>query len=143
MPLSALLILLFAHTFPAVAEERELAAPFFLQELPKGANVTLPRPALTMVPVGTAVELSSTDLPQIVRLSTVPGAKGTRPEVQVKIYDTQQDQVVELVVRHPHSVVYAFKSLNSIRILSVPKDKRAAATAQLRIESNKPLGIAR
>ena len=125
--------------FSLMAQDQEEV--FAFKDLPKGAAVTLPHPAITYVPSSGEVRLTSTDLPQIIKLSGVT-PKGTRPPViKVAIYDNNEDRVQHLTVRPNGFVVYSFKSLDSIRLVAAVISKGASADSNLKIESNKPLGI--
>jgi len=121
-----------------LAEERDEI--FDLRELPKGATVTLPHPAATYISLRGEVKLTSTDLPQMIKISTHSPNGQRVPPVTIAIYDPWRDGVQHLKVQPDGVAVYSFKSLDSIRI--VPKSSsKHVATAQLKIESNKPLGI--
>lgn len=125
-----------------------LAAPsdqFNVDEMPVGAEVTLPGAAITMAPVSSTIKVGSTDLPQTISIVPVP-QDGARPvPIMLSIYDAKQDRVKYVQVAPGSPFLYSFKGLSSIR-LHTDVSKATGASAQsvrLKIESDKPLTVSR
>lgn len=114
---------------------------FDLTDLPKGATITLPHPAVTHVPLTSEVRLTSTDMPQMIKLSGVTGRGERAPVIKVAIYDSSEGHVHHLTVQPNSYVVYMFHSLDTIRVTSKVVSKGSVAGSTLKIESNKPLEI--
>lgn len=120
-------------------EANAIGKAFKLNDLPVGKSVTLPHPALTLVPADQSVTLTSTDMPQTIKM-TIDKAN-RKASVKVAIYDSHGDVVRYLNVATGVSTLYSFKALSSIRL--VPQEKGHKKGVHLLIESNKPLGITR
>ena len=116
------------------------ASTFHFNQLPKGKSVTLPSPAATLVPVNQTITLSSTDMPQTIKLTLMP--KSQQKKIEVVIYDSHSDtpQKIKLIAKVP--ATYSFKNLYSIRLLSRTLSK-SPAKSNILIESNKPMTIRR
>ena len=110
---------------------------FNVRTLPKGKEVTLPRPAVTMVPLTERVQVSSTDMPQTLKLSNLHGAK----PFTVAIYDSQATKVKRVELKPGMTYLYSFQDLNTIAL--VPEGLPSSSEQLLRLESNKPLGLSR
>jgi hypothetical protein len=121
---------------------------FYATSLPKGKDVTLPPPAITFVPLSDRVTISSTDMPQTLKLSAVNLTKGKPQTFRVAIYDSLSPRVKYITLKPGLSYMYTFKDLNSIAVVpEISQQPRqttvACADCQLRLESNKALGISR
>ena len=46
---------------------------FNISQMPQGHTITLPHPAITLVPLNLNVQLTSTDLPQTIKISNAMG----------------------------------------------------------------------
>lgn len=140
--LHILLLSLTCMAPPAVAQEDDGGDLIFhISELGKGQTVTLPRPATTMVPLNQEVLLTSTDLPQNLMLS-LPASLQKNQTIEIQIFDSFSDKVKTIKVTPGATALYSFKALSSIRLVPKITSKKAGLmTAQLKIESNKPLAI--
>ena len=121
-------------------------AGFFLERLPKGADVTLPRPAVTFVKLTDRVTLSSTDIPQTIKFQAVKFSKGKPKSFKVAIYDDKARRVRYVRLKPGIPYLYSFKELGSIAVVpETPQLKRGQKLKHygLRVESNKPLGLSR
>jgi hypothetical protein len=115
---------------------------FFLEQLPAGKSVTLPRPAITFVPMTGRVTLTSTDLPQTVKLTPVSISAGALQSIKVAIFDPAMDRVKYINLTPGSPTLYNFHGLGSISM--VPQVGAAVAgNMRIRIESDKPLEISR
>lgn len=125
-----------------------LARPqgFEFKRLPKGADVTLPKPAVTFVPVNERITVTSTDLPQSLKLSVthIRSHRDQKP-FRVAIFDPNSERVRYIVLKPGMPYLYNFKSLGSISLLPevTRESQKLAKKIGLRIESNKPLSIRR
>ncbi|MCX6125948.1 MAG: hypothetical protein NTV34_14545 [Proteobacteria bacterium] len=133
-----------------IAPGAVLADQFNVDEMPEGAEVTLPGAATTMVPVATKIKLESTDAPQTV--SIVPVATGGRQAVpvQLSIYDTKLDRVRYVQISPGAPFLYSFRGLSAITLQTDvsggAKSGRAVSSREgikLKIESDKPLTVSR
>lgn len=114
------------------------AGAFNIKRLPLGKNVTLPRPALSIIPMDESTTLSSTDVPQTIIFSL---ARPTNANLKIAIHDPQSEHVQYLSISKKHRALYTFKGLSTIRI--VPHSSRTTKGNQLMVESDKPLSIGR
>jgi hypothetical protein len=112
---------------------------FNIQTLPRGKEVTLPRPALTIVPVSEKIRLSSTDMPQSLKISS----NGAQSSFKVAIYDTNSERVKYIELKPGVPYLYNFKDLSTISLVPQTHTITTPAASSLRIESNKPLSISR
>ncbi len=111
---------------------------FLITELPTGKSVTLPHPALTLIPLSESVRLTSTDSTQTIKISLanpVPGA------YKIAIFDPNSAGVKYLKIQKNAAAMYTFRDLSTIQL--VPQNINNTQGAQLMIESNRPLGISR
>lgn len=120
---------------------------FYATSLPKGKDVTLPPPAITYVPISDRVTISSTDMPQTLKLSAVSLTQGKAQTFRVAIFDSLSPRVKYITLKPGLSYMYTFKDLNSIAVVpeisKTPRQTTVACDCQLRLESNKALGISR
>lgn len=115
---------------------------FTLEQLPVGKSVTLPKPATTSMAGTNSVKLTSTDLPQTVKLTAYSTHNAPVPPFKVAIYDPFQDRVQYVEINGKTPVLYNFHALGTINI--VPKLGKAFSSAvRLRVESDKPMEISR
>ncbi|SMF30191.1 hypothetical protein [Pseudobacteriovorax antillogorgiicola] len=120
-----------------------LAEAFEISQLPRGKSVTLPRPALTLVPLDTKVRLTSTDRQQTIKLTSV-SKRGRSIPFTIAIYDNLSEKVRYVKLKPGGSMVYSFRGMNTIEVVPlVPKQASNASHARLQVESNRPLGIGR
>lgn len=116
---------------------------FPLTELPIGRSVTLPRPALTNVPLGASVKLSSTDLPQTVKMVGMTTAGAPAKPFQVAIYENEGKDVRYIKIDGTNPALYSFKSLTSIKLVPMPLPGDKSNQSVLILESTKPLSLSR
>lgn len=110
--------------------------PFDITQLPKGASVTLPSPATTIVPVKNYYRVGPTDRAQVFRLS----APATACAVKVQVFDKTSDGVKESTLKGGESMIYRFERLNGVRIHASPMDS-CKQMVTLVLDSNRPLEI--
>lgn len=122
-----------------------MAGDFQLTSLPRGKSVTLPRPATTLIPLTEAATLSSTDKSQTLKFSSISVSGGKADPIKISIYDKHSEKPRHLVVKAGSPMVYTFKGLSSIRIqtATIGAGLKTSKSTKLRVESNRPLGIAR
>ena len=117
---------------------------FHLDRLPKGKNVTIPRPATTYVPLTSTVVLTATDMPQSVSFKPVNLKNGPTSALKLKIFDRGSSRVQYVDVSPTTPFLYAFKTLGPITVIveDGPRQGHPIDGAVLQVESNKPLDIA-
>jgi hypothetical protein len=129
----------------ANGDELGTAAPdqaehFDILQLPKGASVVLPHPASTVVPLHLSVRVSATDRKQMLKIGAL-SRTGSAKALKLAVYDRYQSRVKYLEIRPGSFVLYAFKNLNTLRLVPQnPKDPALQGT-RLLLESNRPLGV--
>lgn len=124
--LQATAICLFTLSFALHAEE------FNINQLPPGQSLTLPHQATTLFTSDINARFSATDLPQSLKINTdLP--------VKVIIMDPKSKTVKAVALRPGLPYLYNFAGLGSVALM--PEQKNSAA--KIRVESNKPLEIAR
>ena len=115
---------------------------FHLNVLPRGAEVTLPQPAVVYVPLATRVTLSATDRPQSLKMTAHSLNKRPATALELAVYDPNSERVRYLTIKSDVPYVYSFKGLSSIMIITKAKDTTHRRQV-LRIESDKSLKIAK
>lgn len=116
---------------------------FDIRMLPPGKAVTLPHPATTQVPVQSKVNLTSTDLPQTLKvMASSPHGKPMQPLV-LHIVDTHTQAVQYVKVDPRNPVLYSFKALKPVVLIPKPLAAHVRDGVVLTIESNRPLGVGR
>jgi hypothetical protein len=110
---------------------------FPVEQLPVGAEVTLPVAVVTTMPLAMRIKLSSTDQTQTIRL--VPSANAP---VEVSIFDSQMERAKKVRIAPGSPFLYAFRGLTSITIRS-DAVSGTAGNGRLHIESDKAFTIAR
>ena len=113
---------------------------FYLERLPKGKNVTIPKPATTFVPLSSRVMLTATDMPQSVSFRPVNVGSGPTRPIRLSIYDRSSERVQYIDVKPGTPFLYTFRELGTITV--VPESTGADGSLSLQVESNKPLEIA-
>ena len=117
---------------------------FAIDQMPVGAEVTVPPTAITVIPLGSRVKLTSTDNPQTIRIVPIGNGSTFASPIQVAIFDTHQDRVKYVRVTPNTPFLYTFKGLSTISLQST-----AYGTAQLssgvrmQVESDKAVTVAR
>lgn len=122
------------------------AKDFDIERLPHGKDVTIPRPATTLVGLGARVKFTATDVPQVLSMKAVHTGGGAATAMRISIFDPESERVRYVDLRPGTPYVYAFQELGSITV--IPGLPNAAASGnvhhvRLQIESDKPLSIAR
>lgn len=114
---------------------------FSLERLPKGKNVTMPRPATTYVPLTARVVLTGTDMPQTLRFMPVNLSQGTIRSLRLAIFDQNSERVQYVRVSPDTPFLYPIKDLAPITVIA---EAIAGVTEglQLQVESDKPLDVA-
>ena len=112
------------------ASSSSLGGTFDIDRLPKGADVTIPRPATTLVHPGGRAVLTATDIPQTLSFKPVNGRS-----LKLSIYDPSAQRVQYVDLQPGTPFLYNFKDLGSITVLP-------EGSTSLQVESDKPLQIA-
>ena len=114
---------------------------FSLERLPKGKNVTMPRPATTYVPLANRVTLTGTDMPQTLRFMPINLLHGAVRSLRLAIFDKNSERVQYVRVSPDTPFLYPIKDLSPITIIAeaIMGD---ADGLQLQVESDKPLDVA-
>lgn len=118
---------------------------FYVDEMPVGAEVTLPGAARTVVPLSTRIRFASTDSPQTISIVPISTAGAKPVPVRVAIFDSKQERVKYVQVAPGSPFLYSFKGLSSITVQTeIPGTSSASKeTVRLQVESDKPLTVAR
>lgn len=116
------------------------AMGFHLDRLPRGKNVTIPKPATTFVPLTSRIQLTATDMPQSISFRPVNLNNGQLQTIRLAIYDPGSERVRYVDVKPGTPFLYAFRKLSSITV--IPDAKGGDPSLKLQVESNKPLQIA-
>ncbi|MEZ4743268.1 MAG: hypothetical protein R3B45_12620 [Bdellovibrionota bacterium] len=123
------------------------AASFDINVLPVGKNVTLLKPATTMVPLKVKATLGATDVPQTLSFKSIWNGKGQGPSIRLAIYDSNQTRVRYVEVRPGIPFLYSFRGLSSIMVIPEVTgsflSKKFSKDLKLQVESDKPLSIGR
>jgi hypothetical protein len=123
---------------------RSVAQNFAIDQMPVGAEVTVPPTAKTVVPLGTRIKLTSTDNPQTIRIVPIGNGSTFASPIKLAIFDAHQDRVKYVQVTPNAPFLYSFKGLSSISIQ--PTAVAAGNLAQgvrMQLESDKAVTIAR
>jgi len=125
---------------------------FNVEDLPTGKEVTIPRPATTLVPLNARITLAATDFPQTVQFKPINTNNSPIQSINLAIYDRKQERVQYIELKPNLPFLYSFKSLSSILIIpeiseKLTKKNGSSAHAfrglKLQVESDKPLSIKR
>ncbi len=122
-----------------------LAENFSVEQMPIGAEVTVPPTAKTVVPLGARVKLTSTDNPQTIRIVPVGNGSVFPSPIKLAIYDVHQDRVKYVEVAPNAPFLYSFKGLSTISIQPtlVKGGSDTAKGVRMEIESDKAVTVAR
>lgn len=120
------------------------AAQFNVEEMPIGAEITIPGTATTMASVTTSMKVAATDAPQTVSIVPVGIGGGSSP-IKLSIYDGKQERVKYVDVHPGSPFLYSFKGLAAITVRAEVSKDAALRTSipKLKIESDKPLTFTR
>lgn len=120
------------------------AESFSVDQMPIGAEVTVPPSAKTTVPMGTRVKISSTDTPQTIQIVPIGNGTTFATAIQLAIFDSKLDRVKYISVSPNAPFLYSFQGLASISIVpSIPKGNSIAKNIRIQIESDKAVTFAR
>ena len=129
----------------ALCSEAAFADHFAVDQMPVGAEVTVPPAAKTIVPMGARIKLSSTDNPQTLRIVPIGNGQTFASPIKLAIFDTHQDRVKYVRITPGAPFLYSFKGLSTITIQ--PSLQRTAGDSEgavrLQIESDKAVTVAR
>ena len=78
---------------------------FSMSTLPKGKDVTLPRPAVTYVALNDKVVVSATDMPQTVKLSSVNINDGAAIPFRIAIYDKKAAAIKRITLTRTDGII--------------------------------------
>ena len=115
---------------------------FDLNVLPRGAEVTLPQPAVVFVPLDTRVTLSATGRPQSLKMTTHNLRQRKATALELAVYDPNSERVRYLKIKPDVPYVYSFKGLSTVMII-ITAQGPAHRHQVLRVESDKSLKIAK
>lgn len=121
------------------------ASNFSIEQMPIGAEVTVPPTAKTVVPMGSRIKLTSTDNPQTIRVVPVGNGSVFPAPIKLAIFDANQDRVKYVEVAPNAPFLYSFKGLSTISIQPslVKGGTEAAKGIRMEIESDKAVTVAR
>jgi hypothetical protein len=121
------------------------ASSFSIEQMPIGAEVTVPPTAKTVVPMGSRVKLTSTDNPQTIRIVPVGNGSVFPAPIKLAIFDSHQDRVKYVEVAPNAPFLYSFKGLSTISIQPslVKGGSDALKSIRMEIESDKAVTVAR
>lgn len=120
-------------------------AQFNVEEMPVGAEVTVPGAAKTFVPIAAKIRFASTDSPQTISIVPVSLAGAKPSPVRVAI-SGGKDPVKYIQIAPGSPFLYSFKGLSSITMQTeIPgvSASNARNSMRLEIESDKPLTVTR
>ncbi|MCX6119091.1 MAG: hypothetical protein NT027_16260 [Proteobacteria bacterium] len=143
------LSLLVLAGFGFVPSLKAQADQFNVDQMPAGAEVTVPGAAKTIVSLSSPVKVGSTDLPQTISIVPVGADNGpSGSPVSLSIFDSRYGKTQRVQVSPGSPFLYSFKGLSTITVQSAPnrntKTKGALKNlVRLKIESDKPLTLAR
>jgi hypothetical protein len=123
--------------------EPSRGAAFDINELPLGKNVTLLKPATTIVPIATRTTLGATDLPQILKFEAIGDGGNQVAAIRMAIYDSSQARVRYIDIKRGVPFLYTFRDLDSILVIPQTPGGSSSSSIKLQIESDKPLSIGR
>lgn len=132
-------------TSASVVASMAKAQSFSVEQMPIGAEVTVPPTAKTIVPMGSRVKLTSTDNPQTIRIVPVGNGSFFAVPIRLAIFDAHQDRVKYVQVTPNAPFLYSFKGLSTISIQPslVKGDGAVSKSIQMEIESDKAVTVAR
>lgn len=122
------------------------ADQFNVDEMPIGAEVTLPGTATTMVPASQSVRITSTDAPQTISIVPISQVGVAAQPVMLSIYDPAKNVRIKHVQIAPGTpFLYSFKGLGSVRLRTdaIAAGGKSTQALRLKIESDKPITVAR
>lgn len=127
------------------ASTSALCDHFSVDQMPIGAEVTVPPTARTIVPMGSRVKLTSTDNPQTIRIVPIGNGSTFAAPIKLAIFDSHQERVKYVEVTPNAPFLYSFKGLSTISIQpSLTKVNPAAEKSiRMEIESDKAVTVAR
>ena len=136
-------LFLSALMISAFAGQVAMADQFSVEEMPVGAEVTIPPTAKTTIPLGSRIKLTSTDNPQTIRLTPIGNGSTFASPIRVAIYDKHQDRVQYVNLAPNAPFLYSFKGLTSISIQPSQISGKTAKGVRMQIESDRALSVAR
>lgn len=129
---AAMLLSLSKFSFAAEGD-----SPFDIRWLPKGADVTLPHPATTIVPLNLMHRVMPTDYDQVLKFTSQGSCV-----IRITVYDNAAPRARTLDIRGGETMIYHFRKLSTIRVNAEEETaSKCPQTASLTLESNRPLGI--
>ncbi len=118
--------------------QTELA--FDVTGLPVGKNVTIPRPATTLIPLASTVHLTGTDLPQTISFKPVNLREPYAAPVSLVILDHKAKTLAKVTLQQQTPYLFSVKDL---RPITVRVEGGGESHLKLKVESDKPLEIGR
>gem|GEM_PF-5091614 len=90
---------------------------FFVESMPKGAKITIPQPATTIVPVGMQVFIGATDRGQAIKLTPMYKTK-SKQLIKIDLKQSRSGtRQLSYDLRRTRPLVYSFDGLKSKRPL--------------------------
>jgi hypothetical protein len=122
-----------------------LAGTFAIEQMPLGAEITVPPTAKTTAPLGSRVKVTSTDSPQTLRIVPIGNGSTFAASIDLAIFDKNQDRVKYVTVKPNEPFLYSFKGLSTIAIQPslAKKYLKRASGIRMQIESDKAVTVER
>lgn len=114
---------------------------FYLNSMPKGKEITVPRNAITFLPLKTAARLSATDMPQTIKMKPINTANGPVSNIRLSIFDRVSDRVQYIQITPHTPYLYTFKNLETITVTPEAINSTNTSSMQLQVISDKPLSL--
>lgn len=125
-----------------VSVSAKTAGIFELSDLPHGKHVTLNKPATTLIPADGSAYLTSTDLPQTLKLTAVSVDSSTKAQkVKIALVDREGKSIKYVELQPGFSYMYTYRFLTTIAL--VPQKGYRLSSMRIRVDSDKPLEIGR
>lgn len=119
---------------------------FNVEEMPEGAEVTVPGAAKTFVPISAKIRFASTDSPQTISIVPIALAGAKPSPVRIAISSGKKEPVKYVQIAPGAPFLYSFKGLSSITMQTEIPGVAASTSKnsmRLQIESDKPLTVTR
>jgi len=128
-----------------VESHLSLAGTFAIEQMPLGAEITVPPTAKTTAPLGSRVKVTSTDSPQTLRIVPIGNGSTFPASIDLAIFDKNQERVKYVTVKPNEPFLYSFKGLSTIAIQPSLAKKYLKKTSGIRmqIESDKAVTVER
>ncbi len=130
-------------------QAQTLQHAFHLNEMPTGKEITLPKATTTYAPLSHNIKLSSTDTPQILKITSTRLNQSFPPKnIEITVQDKENKKTQKTVIKPGASFLYTFSALSTIEIkFDKPEEIVGKKLAQsddgtrLLLESDKPMTV--